>query len=117
MANQVTISLSEFHSDQINGRSAVRATLTEDKDASLVVYDFEGITFLSRSAAHEILEVISESQKLGKQVTLKHLTPQVAEMLDRVEDSKKHNIKTATYVERLQFTSEQELEDFLMTIE
>ena len=52
----------------------------------------------------------------GTELTLLNLSVSVKDMLDAVKESRKHNIKKATFIEHLNFESEKELDDFLMTV-
>lgn len=114
--NRSHIVLSDFFDNQLNNRASVALLFESVKASKAIVFDFNGIDFISRSAAHEILTFIDDVQKKGVDITFTNLAPDVDETLQRVSESRKQNYKRATFVKRLSFKNERELEDFLLTI-
>ena len=102
--------------DQINSRSSVSNLLQDAHNADHAVIDFKNISFISRSAAHQLLTEIEILQNKGVDITFSNLGPELEAMLDQVSSSRKTNYKRATFVKRRSFASEQEFEDFLLAI-
>ncbi|NJN27761.1 MAG: STAS domain-containing protein [Cyclobacteriaceae bacterium] len=110
------IVLSDFFDSQLNNRASVALLFERVKKSKAVAIDFSGIDFISRSAAHEILTFIDEVQKKGIDFTFTNMAPNIDETLQKVSASRKQNFKRATFVKRLSFGSEKDLEDFLLAI-
>lgn len=102
--------------DQINSRFSVSDLLKNAGASNHAIIDFKDITFISRSAAHQLLTEIETLQNKGVEITFKNLSPEAEVMLNQVSASRRTNYKRATFVNRRSFASEQELDDFLLAL-
>lgn len=111
------IDLATYFNEQISSRASIDAIfsnrISEDCYYSI---DFKNINFISRAAAHELITWFNVLSDKGIDLTLMNLSIQVKNMLDIVGESRKSNVKKATFVEHLNFESEKELDDFLKTV-
>ena len=108
--------MSDFFDSQLNNRASVALLFESVKRSKAVTIDFCGIDFISRSAAHEILTFVDEVQKKDIDITFTNMAPNIDETLQKVSASRKQNFKRATFVKRVSFENEKDLEDFLLTI-
>jgi anti-anti-sigma regulatory factor len=109
------IQLSSLFNEKINGRSAVKLLFQKIEHNRYVVFDFSNIIFISRAAAHEMAILLEEYQKKGFYISLRNISPHVNQMLDTVSESRKVDFKKATFVKRLQFSSEREMKNYLLS--
>lgn len=100
---------------QISGRSAVDSIFTDISGVHHLILDFSSIAFISRSAAHQLLSRMNQLQSDRITVEMISLDSEVSKMINRVRQSIKNPKKLATYVEFLNFSSETELEDFVLS--
>ncbi|MHA7131831.1 STAS domain-containing protein [Algoriphagus namhaensis] len=110
------IQLSTLFDNQISGRSAVDSIFSSLEGVHHFILDFSSIRFISRSAAHQLISTMDLLQKNRVTVELLSLDPEVERMLSRVRKSIEKPTKLATYVEFLSFSSEKEMEKFMMSI-
>jgi anti-anti-sigma regulatory factor len=117
MKNKATeIKLTDYFTEKVNSRSVVRMVAENFSDSKSVMLDFENIDFISRAAAHELVTSLEKLQTEGKTVSLQHVHPNVDKMIQAVSASRAIDFKKATFVQRLSFDSEKELDKFLMAI-
>jgi len=99
---------------QINGRSIIDSLFVEYSREYIL--DFDGVTFISRSASHELLSKIDAFKEKGIKVILTNLSFTNDIMLKRVETSRKSGEKLATFVNRLNLNTTSELDNFILSI-
>ena len=100
--------------NQINGRSIVASLFLEKESAYKL--NFEGITFISRSAAHELLTTIDKLKENNVEVKIVNITFSIGRMIKQVDFSRKTGEKLATFVNRLNFNTTAELDNFILSI-
>lgn len=110
-----TIKLAKVFDKQISGRSAVNAVFSELNGVHHLILDFSDIQFISRSAAHQLISCVERAQQERISVETPFQSQSVSEMLQKVKISIKNPKKLATYVEFLTFSSEKEMDDFLLS--
>ena len=108
------IALRELFDNQISSRSAVDSVFSDLDGVHHIELDFSTIQFISRSAAHQLISTIDELQKSRITVEMQCLLPEVSKMLTKVRKSIEKPTKLATYVVFISFSSEKELEDFVL---
>lgn len=109
------IALRDIFDLQLSGRSAVDSVFADISGVHHLILDFTSIEFISRSAAHQLLSRLDNLQKERLSVEMISLSPEVSSMLKKVRQSIKNPKKLATYVEILTFSSEKEMEDFVLS--
>lgn len=109
------IALRDIFDVQLSGRSAVDSIFTDLSGVHHLVLDFSSIEFISRSAAHQLLSRVDRLQSERISVEIVSASPEVSRMLSRVRQSIENPKKLATYVEILTFSSEKEMEDFVLS--
>ena len=109
------IALKELFDTQISSRSAVDSVFSDLQGIQHIELDFSAIQFVSRSAAHQLISTVDQLQKSRITVEMQSLHPEVSKMLAKVRESIKKPIKLATYVEFLSFSSDEEMEDFVLS--
>jgi anti-anti-sigma regulatory factor len=109
------IVLSDVFDVQLTGRFAVDSIFTDISGVHHLILDFSSIAFISRSAAHQLLSRMNELQSDRITVEIISLDSEVSKMINRVRQSIRNPKKLATYVEFLNFASEEELEDFVLS--
>jgi anti-anti-sigma regulatory factor len=109
------ITLSDLFDKQVSGRSAIDSIFSDINDTYHLVLDFSTIEFISRSAAHQLVTIVDQLQKNRVTVELISVNPAVLKMLKKVRQSVKKPVKLATYVEFISFSSEKEMEDFILS--
>lgn len=117
--NKITkhIGLSTYFDEQISNRASIDSIFkTQIEEKYIYSIDFKDISFLSRAAAHELITWLNLLSERGIELTLMNLTLPVKDMLDAVKESRKYNMKKATFVEHLSFETENELDDFLLSV-
>lgn len=83
-----TIKLAELLSTDIRSRrnaDIIRQEISKDGAQSLVI-DFGNVTFISRSFADELLNVLSENS--DKNISLRNIASNVKTMLDMVKEGR-----------------------------
>jgi anti-anti-sigma regulatory factor len=110
------IELSKVFDSQISGRSAVDSIFSSLEGVHHLILDFSSIQFISRSAAHQLISTIDLLQKNRVTVELLSLEPEVERMLSKVRKSIEKPTKLATYVEFLTFSSEKEMDKFILSV-
>lgn len=109
------ITLSELFDKQISSRSAIDSIFCNIEGVHHLVLDFCTIEFISRSAAHQLITVVDQLQKSRVTVEMQSVNPPVSQMLTKVRQSVKKPLKLATYVEFISFSSEKEMEEFILS--
>jgi anti-anti-sigma regulatory factor len=111
------IDLSTYFNSQISNRASIDSIFSNNVCGDYVFsIDFKNINFLSRAAAHELITWLNVLSDRGVELTLMNLSLPVKDMLDAVKESRKFNVKKATFVEHLSFDTENELDDFLLSV-
>ncbi|MBS9523308.1 STAS domain-containing protein [Litoribacter ruber] len=116
MNNPSNIRLSTFYADSISNRESIRIIFDKVSEVDNFSVDFENIDFISRAAAHELAVYLERYQNRGKSISLLNVAPSVNQMLETVAESKKVDYKKATFIERISFKNENEMEAYLLSI-
>lgn len=109
------ITLSERFDKQVTGRSAVDSIFSDISGVHHIILDFSSIEFISRSAAHQLICTVDHFQNSRITVEMVSLYPEVSQMVNKVRQSIKNPKKLATYVEFITFSSEKEMEDYVLS--
>lgn len=70
----------------------LKKDIVKAKD-NFVVFDFDKIVFISRSAMHELCVIKRELENKGIQIKFINLNSDLKKMVDKVKNSKKTNIQ------------------------
>jgi hypothetical protein len=88
LAATITIRLADEVSRMVNSRDVLRcvseADLRNAKDVTALNFDFSGVSFLSRSAAHELLKIQDEMRSKSIEVDFSNTEHEVADMIRMV---------------------------------
>lgn len=109
-----TIALSKIFDKQVSSRSAVDSVFSDISGVHHIVLDFSSIEFISRSAAYQLISTLDQLQNSRITVEMVSLFPEVSQMINKVRQSIKNPKKLAAYVEFVTFSSEKEMEDFVL---
>ncbi|ERM80133.1 hypothetical protein P872_14540 [Rhodonellum psychrophilum GCM71 = DSM 17998] len=109
------IALSKIFDKQVSSRSAVDSVFSGISGVHHIVLDFSSIEFISRSAAHQLICAVDQLQNSRITVEMISLFPDVIQMINKVRQSIKSPKKLATHVEFVSFSSEKEMEDFVLS--
>ena len=97
----------------ISTRAAIDEVFSSDTRKLEEIYiDFSEISFISSSAAHQLVLKMREYEKKNIQVTLLNMKEEVERMINIAKTDRK-NIFTSQPVEVVEVISEEELEDLL----
>ena len=112
----MTIKLSDYLNKQLINRTTVNSIFEKSTNDNKIIADFSGIDFISRAAAHELLNVKEQLNKKNIYLSFTNINNEVFQMIAKVEKSKKTNIKSATFVNKVVFKNETELNKYLLSI-
>lgn len=108
--------LSDFFAENISNRESVRLVFGKIPQTDSVTIDFTDIKFISRAAAHELAVLLENYQNKGNSISLVNVSPEVNKMMETVADSRNVDYKKATFIERITFSTENELDSYLLSI-
>ena len=117
-SKHITLTLSDHFHNSVSSRAAIVNLFDIDMhDVASITVDFQDITFLSRSAAHQLLTTKSEfSEKHNIKVSFINLQKDIREMLETVESSLLQSNNKSSDVEIIHFSNESEFNKFLNEI-
>lgn len=109
--NIQTIRLADIYQADLFTRSkALQLKEFIQPDAASITLDFEGISFMSRSFADELLNILEQ-----RQFTCKNQNDEIQNMLSKVSESRQQERKRGfTNAQMLKFTDMQSLSAFLV---
>lgn len=113
----ITIRLSDFFKNSISSRDAIKTIFDFQKEISSgIILDFEGIEFMTRSAAHQLLKEISriESSSVSR-VKLIAVSPSVKEMMRIVSRSTDSSKKLRNPKQDIVLNSSSEFQNILFS--
>jgi len=103
--------------DSIKSRSAIRSFFEFSADIDAVVVDFAKITFLSRTAAHEMLVLQNNLSSQGMDISFLNVSASVNAMLELVKNSLGKEKKVGfRFVKLLTFEDDKKYEDYLLQL-
>ncbi|WP_143959169.1 STAS domain-containing protein [Litoribacter populi] len=111
-----TIMLSEYYAEAVSNRESVRLIFDKLPNVDFITIDFSDIVFISRAAAHELTLYLEKFQNRGKSISLANVSQNVNQMIETVAQSKKVDYKKSTFVERIIFKTDEELESYLFSV-
>jgi len=111
------IKLSDTYSEMIASRAAIiNLFSTILTDVNSIEIDFKRISFVSRAAVHQLIKEKENLQKNDNiEVVFSNLNRTVKEMFDAVEKSIKTPKKDINKIKKVQFNTDQEFYDFLLS--
>lgn len=116
MKTKIIYLISEI-AETISSRDAIRKIVDRFiNDGKLLVFDFEGVQFISRSAAHELLKQIDNLEAKGYTVKIKNRNSDIIKMFDLIIDSFNNKISRKSNIEVIHHNSEKEFFEFLSAI-
>lgn len=115
--NRIHIILSEYFKNQITFRSSLDFLKIDFDHNATIVFDFDDIKFISRSAAHELLSFIRNLDAKNIDYEFINMESEVKLMIDKVEQTLDKKRKSNTYVRKVHFNSQEDLNHYLESME
>jgi anti-anti-sigma regulatory factor len=112
-----TIILSNEFLNQINSRASIDAIIYRLKPNAHYSIDFKNIDFISRAAAHELIFLKTKVVNRGIDITYLNVPGSINEMIQKVEQSSKSDVKSNTFVKQIDLKGEEELHQYLLSID
>ncbi len=115
MENSV-IRLNKFDLKQLNNRSITKNIISVNGFNKVVTIDFEGIQFISRAAAHELITIISNLSSNQIHVNMINQNLEVQKMIEIVSKSIKTNHRVLTNLNSISFKTYDAFKEYMMAI-
>ncbi len=115
---QITIRLYDHYHNSVISRAAINNLFDVDlENLHSINIDFKDISFISRSAAHQLMIQKRLLSEKNIKITFSNLSPKVEETLNIVEkDAQNQRHKNSSNLEKVPIRNQDELHKFLMEI-
>ena len=116
-SKNTTITLSETLKESILSRSAIINLFShiDTRKVQSVDVDFENITFVSRSASHQLIIEKRELEKENVEVAFVKMSTEVKKMIEVVKKSL-DKPKEVPHIHQVHFSSQKKLQKYLLQV-
>ncbi len=124
--NDIILYLARHFGEKVSSRMAIRHLINSSdvKEMERVIIDFNDVSFLSHSAADQLLK---ERERLEQQacpaksgesktVTFKNVSASVQKLLEAVRKTRQSKERETSELKEFRYDTQQELKDFIMQV-